>query len=85
MATMVSAVYDAFLDAGASQDKARKAAEAMVVHGDRAQSLQQDSAGEFAKIEQRFTKVEGELTLLKWMVGATTALVIAVLLKLLFP
>lgn len=29
MSTMISELYDALLDAGASQDKARKAAEAM--------------------------------------------------------
>lgn len=29
MATMISEVYDAFVEAGASQDKARKAAEAL--------------------------------------------------------
>ena len=42
MATMVSEVYDALLEAGASQDKARKAAEAVANYETRFNKLEQD-------------------------------------------
>ncbi len=44
MATMVSEVYDALLEAGASQDKARKAAEAVANFENRFNRLEQDTA-----------------------------------------
>lgn len=42
MATMVSEVYDALLEAGASQDKARKAAEAVANYDNRFNKIEQD-------------------------------------------
>ncbi len=51
MATMISEVYDAFIAAGAPEEKARKAAEAL------------------ADYENRFTRIDSELLILKWMVG----------------
>ena len=41
------------------------------------------AAEEVASFENRFAKVEGELTLLKWMAGFNIALTAAVLAKLL--
>jgi hypothetical protein len=72
MATMFSEVYDAFVGAGASQDKARKAAEAVASYESR-----------FSGAEQKSTKLEGRVDLLTWMVGANIALSIAVLVRLL--
>lgn len=43
MATMVSEVYDALLEAGASQEKARKAAEAVANYETRFNKLEQDN------------------------------------------
>lgn len=43
MATMVSEIYDALLEAGASQDKARKAAEAVANYETRFNKLEQDN------------------------------------------
>ena len=63
MATMISEVYDAFVAAGAPEDKARKAAEALANH------------------ENRFTRVDAELLVLKWMVGFVIALDIAILVR----
>lgn len=42
MATMISEVYDAFLEAGASQDKARKAAEALANYESRFAKIDAD-------------------------------------------
>jgi hypothetical protein len=61
---MISEIYDAFIAAGAAEEKARKAAEAMTVH------------------ENRFSKIESELAVLKWMVGFVMALLSTVALKL---
>ena len=59
MPTMISEVYDAFIEAGASQEKARKAAEAV------------------AGFEQRFARIETDLTVLKWMTGTVLVVVLA--------
>lgn len=71
MPVMSAEVYDALTEAGASQDKARKAAEVVAGYDNR-----------FATIESRLVKIDGDLTLLKWMVGVSSALTIAVLVKL---
>ena len=72
MSLMVREVYEALLEAGASEEKAVKAAEALASYDTR-----------FDRIEQRFTKIEGDLALLKWMVGFTLAGVVGILLKVL--
>jgi hypothetical protein len=64
MSTMIFEVYDALKEAGATEDKAKKAAEALAAY------------------ENRFNKVEGDLNLLKWMVGFNLAMSVGILLKL---
>ena len=66
MATMISEVYDAFVAAGAPEEKARKAAEAI------------------ASYENRFSRIERDLAMLKWMTGTTLAGVIALVMKVFF-
>ncbi len=58
MTTMIAEVYDALIEAGASQEKARKAAEAIAGYESR-----------FSEIEKRLERMEGKITLLSWMVG----------------
>jgi hypothetical protein len=72
MSLMVREVYEALLEAGASEEKAVKAAEALASYDTR-----------FDRMEQRFTKIEGDLALLKWMIGFTLAGVVGILLKVL--
>jgi hypothetical protein len=60
---MISEVYDALKEAGASEEKARKAAEAI------------------ASYENRFSRIENDLSVLKWMVGFNLAITTAVLWK----
>lgn len=72
MPVMSAEVYDALTEAGASQEKARKAAEAVAGYENR-----------FSLVETRLIKIDGDLTLLKWMVGVSSALTVAVLVKLL--
>jgi len=38
-----------------------------------------------AEMSGRFTRVDGELRLLRWMVGTTFAAVVAVLIRVFFP
>ena len=71
MSTMVAEVYDALRDAGASEDKARKAAEAMAG----IDSQHQD-------IRHEFTALRGEFNTVKWMLATNMTLVLLVLGKL---
>jgi hypothetical protein len=72
MTTVIAEVYDALLAAGSPEDKARKASEAIASYENR-----------FVAIEQRFTKVEGDLNLLKWMAGFDFAATVGIILLLL--
>jgi hypothetical protein len=71
---MISEVYDAFKEAGASEEKSRKAAEAIAAYETR-----------FAKIENDLStfrsEVRGEFSLVKWMIGFNLAIGIATLWK----
>ena len=73
VATMISEVYDAFIAAGAPEEKARKAAEAVANYDQR-----------FDRVERELLKGQGELMLLKWMVGFVIALDIAILIRVFF-
>ena len=55
MTMMITELYDALKDAGAAEDKARKAAETVAAY------------------ENRFSRIETDLTVLKWMVGFNLA------------
>jgi hypothetical protein len=68
---MISEVYDAFIAAGAPEDKARKAAEALADYNNR-----------FSWLDGAVLKVESELVLVKWMVGFGIATNVAILTRL---
>jgi hypothetical protein len=70
---MISEVYDAFIAAGAPEDKARKAAETLANYDNR-----------FSRIDGAVLKLESELVLVKWMVGFAVALDVAILTRLFF-
>lgn len=61
MTTMITELYDALKDAGANEEKARKAAETVAAY------------------ETRFSKIEMDLGILKWMVGFNLAGTIALI------
>jgi len=71
---MISEVYDALLEAGASEEKARKAAEAEAAYDQR-----------FAVLETRMVELGGRVALVQWMVGTNIVLTLGVLWKLLKP
>ncbi|HEU0082705.1 MAG TPA: integrase [Bradyrhizobium sp.] len=68
---MISEIYDAFIAAGAPEDKARKAAETLANYDDR-----------FSRIDGAILKVQSELVLLRWMVGFALAMNAAILTRL---
>jgi hypothetical protein len=70
MSTMISEVYDALKEAGASEEKARKAAEAIA-----------STENRFSRIEGELIAMRGEQNLLKWMIGFNLAMTIAILWK----
>jgi hypothetical protein len=72
MALMSAELYDALLEAGASEEKARKAAEAVAAYDNR-----------FAALDTRLATIGGELAWLKWMVGTNIVLTLGVLWRLL--
>lgn len=80
MSTMISEVYDALREAGASEEKARKAAEAIAGYENRFgelrqavrevdHSLRREITALDAKLDRELTEVCGTLRLHGWMLG----------------
>ena len=63
---IVEELYDALIEAGASQEKARAASRAVA-----------DMEGHFARIERDLTDIRGTLRLHNWMLGTGLAFLIA--------
>jgi hypothetical protein len=89
---MISEVYDALKEAGASEDKARKAAEALAGYENRFTQIDRALDGldrkweqRFARVDERFAKVEGEMALLRWMIGFNLAMTLAIMWKVFSP
>ena len=75
MPLMLSALYDALLDAGASEEKARKAAEAAAVVDTRFAALE----GRMTALEGRMQALEGRMTTLMWVIGLNLTLTVVTL------
>jgi hypothetical protein len=67
---LIEELYDALLEAGASQEKARSAARVMATYDERIFELKSD-----------MTDIHGILRLHSWMLGTTIALLIAIMFK----
>jgi hypothetical protein len=68
---VISEVHDVLKEAGASEEKARKAAEATA-----------SSENSFTRIEEgKLIAIRGEQNLLRWMIGFNLAVTIAILWK----
>lgn len=65
---MISEVYDALKEAGASEEKARKAAEALAGYENR-----------FAALDNKITALERKVNLLTWRVGFNLSMTVAIL------
>jgi len=60
---MIAEMYEALMDAGVSEAKARAAAESL------------------ASYENRFSKIEADLLVVKWMLGVVVAGILSLLVK----
>ena len=86
MPLMLSELYDALLDAGASEEKARKAAEAAAVVDTRFAALETRMTqldGRMTALEGRMQVLESRMTMLTWMVGLNLTLTLGVLWRML--
>ena len=110
MTTMISELYEALINAGATEAKAREAAQALSAEnfnskdtiaevkaelaGDIAgldeklsgkiTELDQRLSGEIAETRKDIHKLQLDVAVLKWMVGATLTGVAAIIVKLFF-
>ena len=82
MPLMLSRTYDALRDAGASDEKARAAAEQLADYENRLTSIDNRLAvmdGRFIAIEGRLAALEGKLGVVIWAIGINAAATIAIL------
>ena len=83
MAPMISELYDALKEAGASEVKARRAAEAMASYDAQVTAVRQDIANVRSELKQDIERTNGRINTLTWMVGTNIALTVAILGRLL--
>lgn len=85
MTTMVTEVYDALREAGASEEKARRAAEALTGYDERSGHIEARLGvveGRLAGIEGRLAGFDARLSLMQWAIGLLVPLQIATTIKL---
>ena len=75
MTTMISELYEALVDAGASEKKAKEAAEVLSTEnlstkGDLL-AVKEELAGNIERLSARIFKLERDTAVMKWMIGAT--------------
>ncbi len=73
MTTMITEVYDALRDAGADEDKSRRAAEVLANYDDRFNRIEARLTG----LEAKTTVLAGKVTALQLLVGANLTLSLA--------
>ena len=92
MTTMISELYEALVDAGASEAKAKQAAEALSAENlsskDHIADVKQELAGDIAgldeKLSGKITELDKKMAVMQWMLGATLAGVVSILVKIFF-
>ena len=87
MTTMIREVFEAFRSIGVDETKAQSAAAAMSVQSDAVGDLKLAIEGRLNAFEigtkAKFSDVERDIAVLKWIAGGNTALLLIVLGKLL--
>ena len=103
MTTMISELYEALVDAGASESKAKEAAEALSAENlsskDHIADVKQELASDIAGLDQKLsgkiteldqrlsgkiTELDKKMAVMQWMLGATLAGVVSILVKIFF-
>ena len=73
MTTMIAEVYDALIEAGASQEKARKAAEAIVA----SENVERELSALHREMATKTDLRDVELRLIRWVIGVGVAAALA--------
>ena len=87
MTTMISELYEALIDAGATEEKAREAAQALSAENLNSKDtiaevkaeLASDIAGLDEKLSGRIAALDKKMAVMQWMLGTTLAGVAAIL------
>ena len=74
MSMIIAEVYEAFKDAGASEEKAQQAARAITDENIA-------TKGDIARLEKEIAAIRSDVTLLKWMIGVVIAAVVLPLIR----
>ena len=92
MTTMISELYEALINAGATEEKAKEAAEALSTENlnskDTIAEVKAELAGDIAGLDQRLSgkiaELDKKMAVMQWMMGATLTGVAAIIVKLFF-
>ena len=84
MTVMVAEAYDALRSAGADDDKARRAAEAVADSRTELRTIESGLKSEMHGIRLEMQGIRGEIAMLKWMNGGLLAVAIAIFVRMLF-
>lgn len=79
MSTMIAEIYEAFMDAGVTEEKAKAAAKAVAEYDNRFNKVD----NELAIIKAEIISAKSEVVVIKWLVGISIALTISILSLLL--
>ena len=85
MTVMIAEVYDALRSAGADDDKARKAAEAVADARTDVAAIERGLKSEMYGIRVEMQGIRGEIYTLKWLNGGLLAVVVAIFVRLMAP
>ena len=89
---MISELYEALINAGATEEKAREAAVALSAENlnskDTIAEVKAELAGDIAALDEKLSgkiaELDKNMAVLKWMMGATLTGVAAIIAKLFF-
>jgi chromosome segregation ATPase len=97
MGTMLVELYDALKEAGASKEKARAAAESLVIGGDRLERIEEQTGRlpkmqdqidhtreDIARLDKELAVINAQIDPLEWMNGIVIAGVLALIIKTFF-
>ena len=99
MTTMISELYEALINAGATEEKAKEAAEVLSAENLNSKDtiaevkaelasdiaeLDQKLSGEIAGVKRDLAELDKKMAVMQWMMGATLTGVAAIIVKLFF-